>query len=141
MYTLTPPATAVSALAAAVQPVNAESSKAGVKYFDFEKQQLTDSALADLTTILLSTNASHVNLFAFANFSDDSLGKRANSCKALPGDDAWPSTSVWWLFDVVLGNSLIEGVPAAAACYEDWPQYDEVRCSEIQDSWTDPSWQ
>lgn len=126
-------------VAAAEALPSSNTSAAGVPYFAYETQQLTGSVLASLRN-----NASIIaDLVPFGNASPSSRNKaRANrACKLLPGDAAWPSPAAWAAFDALLGGVLIEGVPAAAACYEDWPQYyDADKCAEIQSSWTDPAW-
>lgn len=114
----------------------------GVDYFSYEKSQLTPEVISSLTTYLEAQNSSEIStaVFDFANTSDVSPEKPQRGCKAYPGSASWPSKSTWGLFDRLLGGSLIEGVPAAAVCYPDWPQYDEAKCSELGALWTDPAW-
>ena len=113
-----------------------------VDYFPYEKSQLTPKVISSLTSYLEKQNDSDASasIFDFANASDASLQKRNKGCKAYPGTASWPSKLVWRLFDLSLGGSLIEGVPAAAVCYPDWPQYDEAKCADLDVSWTDPAW-
>lgn len=110
-------------------------ASSGVGYFPYEAKQLT-------TEILAESNATFANLFAFAGVNNVSASNTTSSrdCKLLPGDENWPSPSVWEAFDSLLDGALIKGAPAAAVCYEDWPQYDEDACAEVQASWIDPAW-
>ncbi|KAI7783097.1 FAD-linked oxidoreductase YvdP [Diaporthe eres] len=128
-------------LSPAVQNV-AENAASGVGYFSYEKSQLTPEVISNLTSYLEAQNNidSNAAIFDFANASDPSLRKRHRGCKAYPDSASWPSKLVWRLFDLVLGGSLIEGVPAAAVCYPDWPQYDQAKCADLGVSWTDPAW-
>lgn len=130
------------ALSPAVQAVTGTVAASGVDYFSYEKSQLTPEAISSLTSYLETQNYSDASaaIFDFANASDASLRKRHRGCKAYPGSLSWPSKIVWRLFDLFLGGSLIEGVPAAAVCYPDWPQYDEAKCADLGVSWTDPAW-
>lgn len=109
------------------------TSAAGVAYFPYETQQLTAEALSQV-------NSTYTSLFGFENVNSASATNETRKCKLLPGDASWPSAAVWSTFNTLLGGGLIEGVPAAAACYSDWPQYNKTKCVEIQDVWTDPAW-
>lgn len=130
------------ALSPAVQTVADTSAASGVGYFSYEKSQLTPEVISNLTSYLGTQNDSDANaaIFDFADATDASLKKRQRGCKSYPGGASWPSRIVWRLFDLFLGGSLIEGVPAAAVCYPDWPQYDEAKCAELDVTWTDPAW-
>jgi hypothetical protein len=48
------------------------------------------------------------------------LGQREqevnSSCKAIPGDDAWPSQQVWSQLNDTIDGRLIQTVPQAAVC-------------------------
>lgn len=124
-----------------MQNVTSLVSASGVEYFPYETLQLTGDVLVNLKTSLGSLSGSYAGLFAFGNSSNASLQSQAvRSCKLLPGDANWPSVSLWETFDGLLGGRLIKGDPAAAPCYEDWPQYDEATCAAIQASWEDPAW-
>ena len=130
------------ALVPAVETVTDTVAASGVDYFSYETSQLTPEVISSLTTYLETQNDSDASaaIFDFANATDASLKKRFRDCKAYPGSASWPSKLVWRLFDLFLGGSLIEGVPAAAVCYQDWPQYDEAKCADLGVSWTDPAW-
>ncbi|KAL0764183.1 hypothetical protein CaCOL14_013236 [Colletotrichum acutatum] len=124
-------------VAPAVQAVASDAAPSGIEYFDFESSQLTADVIANLTTYNLTGTA------AF-NFGDDEAAvekRAARSCKVFPGDRAWPSDLTWFLLDLLLGGALLDGVPAAAPCYKDWPQYDAAKCNEITAAWTTPQYQ
>ncbi|KUJ18747.1 FAD-binding domain-containing protein [Mollisia scopiformis] len=98
-----------------------------------ETLQLTDAVVANLTSIDLA-NAS---LFAFDD-NATSIDARSLGCKVFPGDQAYPSTLVWYIFDLLLGQSLIKTVPLAAPCYNDWPSEENAAlCTTITNNWTD----
>lgn len=120
----------------------ADTAASGVGYFSYEKSQLTPEVISNLTSYLEAQKDSDASasIFDFANASDAALRKRHRGCKAYPGTASWPSKMVWRLFDLFLRGSLIEGVPAAAVCYPDWPQYDEAKCADLSVTWTNPAW-
>ncbi|KAG8165509.1 hypothetical protein KVR01_004061 [Diaporthe batatas] len=134
----------------AVEIVKDAAAASGVGYFPYEKSQLTPGVLSSVASYLGTHNGSgsgsgaDAAMFDFASASDapPEGGWSQRGCKAYPGTAAWPSDPAWRLFGLVLGGgSLIEGVPAAAVCYPDWPRYyDEARCAELGVSWTDPAW-
>ncbi|KAL1848531.1 hypothetical protein Daus18300_013584 [Diaporthe australafricana] len=139
---VTSPDTAGSALSPAAQDVTNTVAASGVGYFPYEKSQLTAEVISNLSSYLATQNTSGVEaaIFDFANASDAIPRKGDRTCKSLPGDASWPSRPIWRLLGLLLGGSLIEGVPAAAVCYPDWPQYDEAKCADLDVSWTDPAW-
>lgn len=107
-------------------------------YLPFESSQLTANVIANLT----SYNLTDVELFDFQDATEEALERRAGRrCKAYPGDPSWPSSGIWWLFNLLSGLALIDGIPPAAVCYPDWPQYDEVKCEAITTNWTTPQYQ
>ncbi|KAK1638527.1 hypothetical protein BDP81DRAFT_393111 [Colletotrichum phormii] len=124
-------------IAPAVEAVAFDAASSGIEYFDFGSSQLTANVIANLTKYNLTGTT------AF-NFGDNeaAVEKRATrSCKVFPGDHVWPSDLTWFLLDLLLGGALVDGVPAAAPCYKDWPQYDAVKCDEITAAWTTPQYQ
>ncbi|KAI0181750.1 FAD-binding domain-containing protein [Hypoxylon sp. FL1284] len=124
-------------VAPAVEEVQSDAALSGIDYFPFESSQLTGNVIANLS----SYNLSDVNLFDFSdeNATVGALGFRR--CKTAPDDFLWPPRLVWDLFDFLLGGALIEGVPAAAPCYSDWPQYDKSKCDNITSEWQKPAYQ
>ncbi|KXH67048.1 hypothetical protein CSAL01_06493 [Colletotrichum salicis] len=124
-------------IAPAVEAVASDAASSGIEYFDFESSQLTADVVANLTMY----NLTGTTAFNFGD-DEDAVKKRVTrSCKAFPGDQAWPSNLTWLLLDLLLGGALVDGVPTAAPCYKDWPQYDAVKCDEITASWTTPQYQ
>lgn len=124
-------------VAPAVEEVDADAASSGVDYFSFEASQLT----VDVITNLTNYNLSDVALFDFDD-ADTAVEKRATRvCKTYPTDKAWPARPIWDLLNILLGGALIEGVPAAAPCYSNWPQYDETKCATITSEWETPSYQ
>jgi len=66
------------------------------------------------------------------------LPKRADnaSCRCLPGDDCWPSTSSWDALNTTVGGKLVATVPIGSVCHD--PTYDEAACAALRASWTLP---
>ncbi|KAI0174399.1 hypothetical protein BJ166DRAFT_561931 [Pestalotiopsis sp. NC0098] len=88
------------------------------------------------------TVANATDVYGFWGAGDErSTNTSSPKCKFMPGDAEWPSNSQWQDFNSSLGGALIQGFPTAAVCYPDWPQYDEARCAEVTQLWTDPEWQ
>lgn len=110
-------------------------------YFGFEAAQLTSDVIANLTSL----NLTDASIFDFAEGSaaskKRSLCTRNSLCKVLPGDKDWPSTIQWLLLDLLTGGALVKGVPSAAVCYPDWPQYDAAKCADVTANWTSPKYQ
>ncbi|WYZ38097.1 hypothetical protein EsH8_III_000011 [Colletotrichum jinshuiense] len=124
-------------IAPAVEDVAANTASSGIDYFNFEVSQLTTDAIANLTNY----NLSDTSLFDFGD-EDAAIAKRAaRSCKAFPGDRSWPSPITWFLFDLLTGLALVDGVPSAAVCYKDWPQYNKAKCDAVTANWSSPSYQ
>ncbi|KAI1457894.1 FAD-binding domain-containing protein [Annulohypoxylon moriforme] len=126
-------------VAPAVETVDADSASSGIDYFSYESSQLTTDVISNLTNY----NLSDVTLFNFTE-SDNvtTTTKRSGRvCKTYPGDRSWPARSTWNLLNILLGGALVEGVPAAAPCYSDWPQYNETTCASITSQWETPSYQ
>lgn len=121
--------------AAAVVPNT--SSDAGVALSAAETIQLTDTVLTNLTDISLD----NATLFAFDDEPASTVEKRSGSCKVYPGDAAWPSPIVWWLFDLVLGGRLITTVPSASSCYNSWHDYSSSECDYVNDQWANSTFQ
>ncbi|KAK4158070.1 bifunctional solanapyrone synthase [Chaetomidium leptoderma] len=102
--------------------------------FAWENDQLTDAAIAN----------SDASLFGFgSDVRAADLNVRADTpdlpaCKAFPGDASWPSQSDWNLFNTTLDGALIQTVPLAASCYNNWPQHDAAACQDVISHWNDP---
>ncbi|KAI1842226.1 hypothetical protein JX266_011634 [Neoarthrinium moseri] len=131
-----------SIVAPALESVDQRSSNSTADLFNSETLQLTDYVLANLTDLQLT----NITLFAFDNATADNvtsggLSKRTffPRCKTYPGDFLWPSRYLWKLFDVLLGGALIETVPYAAACYDDFGKFNQQQCGFLTDNWTNGS--
>ncbi|GME41021.1 putative FAD binding domain protein [Neofusicoccum parvum] len=70
-------------------------------------------------------------------FGDPSTPALTNStCKAFPGDSAWPSADVWHALDEATNHALIETVPSAHACYSsEYGAYDAAQCAHVAANW------
>ncbi|KAF4909239.1 FAD-linked oxidoreductase ZEB1 [Colletotrichum fructicola] len=124
-------------IAPAAELIAVNAAASGIEYLDFETSQLTDKVLANLT----SYDIGDASVFDFGDEGDVTGKRAARSCKVFPGDSAWPSSATWSLFDLLTGSALVDGVPSAAVCYKDWPQYDEAKCAEVTAQWASPSYQ
>lgn len=60
-------------------------------------------------------------------------------CRALPGDETWPSPWVWDAFNWTVGGQLVATVPIGSVCHE--PTYDAGACAALRQSWTLPTTQ
>lgn len=107
-------------------------------HLDYEKLQLTPEVLANLTSHGLTGS----DAFQFADNSKAKASWGSNDrCRVMPGDEDWPNKFEWFALDLLTGGALIEGKPQAAACYEDWPEYDPEECKVITSNWTNPYFQ
>ncbi|KAH8667106.1 hypothetical protein BX600DRAFT_436471 [Xylariales sp. PMI_506] len=124
---------------AAAEEVSTDSAASGVKYFPYEAIQLTAAVIAGLESL----DEDNTDAFSFGDstFSRKSGNSSNLGCKSLPGDSSWPSSSAWLDLNHLLDGTLLEGVPSAAVCYQDWPQYDQSKCDEVTTSWTNSFWQ
>ncbi|KAH8682580.1 hypothetical protein BX600DRAFT_479116 [Xylariales sp. PMI_506] len=103
--------------------------------------QITDNADLLPEETLQLTEALGVDnystLFSFAD-NDTSAAKRSTAaCKTYAGDSDWPSELLWGLFDVLLGNALLQVAPIASPCYSNWDNYDADECDFITSNFTD----
>lgn len=98
---------------------------------------MTDAVIANLTALDLS----NITLFGFpTDSSNNSERSTSATCKTYPGDQRWPSTPVWKVFDLLLGGALIKTVPVASPCYHDYDNYDEARCTWLTNNWDNDSY-
>lgn len=112
----------------------AETIKDGDGLFHFETVQLTDRVIANLTAHQLSG----ISQFSFKDDTPSATKKReSGQCKTYPGDPDWPSDDTWNLFNLLLGGALINTVPEAAVCYQDWSVYNDSQCETIIGNWGD----
>lgn len=122
----------MSTVAAAAAVVNDSS------YLPAETLQLTDAAIANLTSLSLT----NISLFEFGD-SSSTASKRAatGECKIFPGDSEWPADSTWDVLNLLTGEALIKTVPLASPCYDDWGNYNADECAYLTDQWTNSSLQ
>ncbi len=127
-------------VAPAVALVPGKPANLGVDLFLSERQQLTESVLANLTRL----NLTSVSKFAFPDGSHQQQGIAETSrsrCKIFPGDKDWPPDEEWEVLSVLTGGALIKTVPLAAPCYNSWPERDPAKCAYVNSKWTDPLFQ
>ncbi|KAI1652288.1 FAD-binding domain-containing protein [Daldinia loculata] len=124
-------------VAPAVETVEADASSSGIDYFPFESSQLTPDVITNLTNY----NLTNVDLFNFSDTGAAVQKRTGRVCKTYPGDRSWPVRPIWDLLNILLGGALVEGVPTAAPCYSDWPQYDKAKCASITSQWQTPQYQ
>jgi len=99
--------------------------------FDWENEELTDNAIAELSR---HQDSSTTALLSFGDYSNVTTP----TCKVFPGDALWPLQKVWDIFNTTLGGALVQTVPLAAPCYNSWPERDEATCQYITEHWSDP---
>jgi hypothetical protein len=91
---------------------------------------LTDAVLANLS----KQDPSNASLFGFGS----DVKAETPACKVFPGDARWPSKKLWDRFNATVGGALIQTVPLAAPCYNNWPERDPATCQYVTDHWSDP---
>jgi hypothetical protein len=57
-------------------------------------------------------------------------------CRALPGDNAWPTESEWDKLNQTVGGRLVSTIPLGQPCHD--PHYDEVACNTLKEQWKFP---
>lgn len=72
--------------------------------------------------------------------TSQSFGYGSRTCRCFPGDQCWPSSADWKLFNQTLGGKLIRTVPIASPCHDTFPgvSYDAATCAYIQANWVRP---
>lgn len=90
-------------------------------------------------------NLSHSSFWGVLLLSTtvSSLATRQNlgDCKCLPHLACWPSESEWQQLNTSVAGSLISHIrPVAAPCYYGTTEYDEQRCEEVTEMYTDSFW-
>ncbi|KAF2683964.1 FAD-binding domain-containing protein [Lentithecium fluviatile CBS 122367] len=88
--------------------------------FDYENIQLTEAETQDYPAI---------------RFADLANPLPRKECRAIPGDDDWPSDADWAQFNETLGGVLLKPVPLAAPCYEG-ALYNATRCEQLKRTWS-----
>ncbi|KAF2271438.1 FAD/FMN-containing isoamyl alcohol oxidase-like protein MreA [Westerdykella ornata] len=112
--------------------VHGGSCRSNSSFFDFEKRQLREDAIARFPEDIQQ----HLRFDDTAVGSDPFLS--SGTCKTFPGDESWPSPAVWEKFNATVNGALIASVPAAAPCYKNWGVYDEARCTAITANFSNP---
>ncbi|KAI0155193.1 FAD binding domain-containing protein [Xylariaceae sp. FL1272] len=123
-----------STVAPAYAVINASSSNATATLFPGETKQLTPAVLANLTRLSLT----NVVLFDFPN--PKAPVKSNWTCKTFPGDVLFPGTVTNAVFNLLLGGSLIQTIPFAAPCFDDYGVQDPAKCSFINNNWFNNSY-
>jgi hypothetical protein len=106
----------------------------GVPLFDYEKIQLTDHDLAQLST-------EHQAYFAFDGSAiGSSYVPTSGECKLQPADDDFPPSQIWEDFNanVLVRGALIHTRPLASPCYLNWGNWEKATCETIAKSWSNP---
>ncbi|KAK5655061.1 hypothetical protein OQA88_5960 [Cercophora sp. LCS_1] len=101
--------------------------------FDFETLQLTGDVLTELKSAGVGNEV--LSLFSPKTNPVKRQAVPKAVCKTYPGDANWPSDTIWRLFDVLLGGTLIKTVPEASPCYPEWGQYSAEKCQSLTASW------
>lgn len=60
-------------------------------------------------------------------------------CKVIPGDREWPSPASWNVLKAAVGGRLINPIPPAAVCHEEFEgkqTYDAAKCQEVTTEWS-----
>lgn len=98
--------------------------------------QLTNDLLENATGLGL-TNTQVMSLFGFTDSAPPATEKGAQlKCKAFPGTPEWPAKAVWEAFDKLLNGALIETIPLAAPCFNDWPSVqNNITCASVTQNW------
>ena len=76
----------------------------------------------------------HWVIAALVSFAADASEAAPDSCRCLPGDDCWPSSSDWQSLNETVSGRLIETVPIGSPCHD--PTYDGETCEALREQWT-----
>ncbi|KAH7303804.1 hypothetical protein B0I35DRAFT_484875 [Stachybotrys elegans] len=124
----------------AAEQVPASSSNSSAALFQAETVQLTNLSLQSV----VDNNQLNSSDAALFDFADGNLAKRglftrsSAACKTGPGDTWWPSSTIWQIFDLLLGGALVKPPPIGAVCFNDpFGVYNAQSCSDVINSWTD----
>ncbi|RDW88377.1 hypothetical protein BP6252_00409 [Coleophoma cylindrospora] len=58
------------------------------------------------------------------------------TCRCLPGDACWPSTTAWSTLNSTVGGRLVATVELGRACHD--PYYNATECAYLQSEWQYP---
>jgi hypothetical protein len=56
-------------------------------------------------------------------------------CKAIPGDNAWPSSFAWNVLKLFVGGKLVKPAPIGSVCYAG-DNYNADQCAAISSDWS-----
>ncbi|KAI1431256.1 FAD-binding domain-containing protein [Xylaria sp. CBS 124048] len=85
--------------------------------------------------MLLSTTTSAMGLLSLMSLSTASEDV---SCRAIPGDEAWPSVAEWNALNETVDGQLIATVPIGAPCHNSYngvSTFDEEACAALKNVW------
>lgn len=76
---------------------------------------------------------------AWVAASQSPLGT-TRTCRCFPGDEFWPSSAEWDVFNQTVGGRLIQTVPVASPCHDSFPgvSFDNATCADIRANWIHP---
>ncbi|MCJ1395132.1 hypothetical protein MMC18_008013 [Xylographa bjoerkii] len=61
-----------------------------------------------------------------------------NSCRVLPGDPTWPSTTQWANLNKTVNGHLIASVPESSVCHNSpFNDYNAAACAVLQSTWNE----
>lgn len=60
----------------------------------------------------------------------------SEACKCFPGDDCWPSFSLWSQLNKTIDGRLVKTVPLGTPCHA--PNYNSEACAVLKDGWLLP---
>ncbi|KAF7943953.1 hypothetical protein EAE96_010367 [Botrytis aclada] len=88
---------------------------------------------------MIQTMASHRIVFLLIHLFCTSSAQAVQNinCRALPGDQSWPSAAEWINLNNTVNGRLIATVPIASPCHD--PSYNETECAYLQANWANPS--
>lgn len=117
-----------------IAPAETAVSNASVTLLPAEALQFTDSVFDRIANDDVTSEFAD----AFAFDSNITLNRRRfSNCKTYPGDNLWPSKSVWNVFDLLLGRRLLATEPIASPCYDSiWGSKNLAECNALVNRFT-----
>ena len=87
-------------------------------------------AAAPFDTVLTEADIGSFSDIAFPQPYDKSSISQISECKSFPGDEDWPTETIWAQFNASIDGGLLKPVPPAAVCYGG-PHYDATKCNTL----------
>ncbi|ORY11333.1 putative isoamyl alcohol oxidase [Clohesyomyces aquaticus] len=87
-----------------------------------------------LLLIVISLCITHIQIAE--SFAENGEKRNSPSCRFLPGDSQWPSTSEWEKLNASVSGRLIATIPFGSVCHD--PTYNESACQILQQGWSFP---